>query len=131
MDKREAKQIIEKELDAYRAKSYTELVQMIGTTVNYHITTPWGTWYQIEIDVRWEREPGGSLWISGAIDDGGRSAFSPLWVGFFRDISGNVDEMGAPLNDAKIRVVFSSVCLVSREVLRSLARGFSRRTKIP
>jgi hypothetical protein len=87
MDKREAKQIIEKELDAYRAKSYAELVQMVDMVeevVSYEITTPWGTWYQIEIEAFWDSKPGGAVRVMGSIDDGGWSAFSPLGVDFLR-----------------------------------------------
>jgi len=42
------------------------------------VTRPSGDEYQIVLNIRWDRKPGGLIRIIGSIDDAGISAFIPL-----------------------------------------------------
>lgn len=88
MDKEEAKQIIKAELEPYRAKPYSELVQMINAgPVTGAVVGASGKRYQIEIQAFWDSKPNGNVRIIGAIDDGGWRAFIPLTDGFIKSPS--------------------------------------------
>ena len=85
MNKDEAKKIIAQELEAYRAKHYSELIKMIDTEpITYELTTPSGTWYQIEIQAFWDDKPNSDVRVMGWIDDGGWRAFSPISSDFIK-----------------------------------------------
>ena len=88
MDKDKARQIIQAELEPYRAKPYTELVQMINAEpVTVEVVGSSGKGYQIEILAFWDDKPHGNIRVSGAIDDGGWRAFIPLTDGFIKSPS--------------------------------------------
>ena len=79
MDKREAKEIISNQLDAYRKRPYSELVEMIDTDpIAYKVNGPSGTSYQIEIAASWDDKPNGNIRVIGAIADHGLKAFAPM-----------------------------------------------------
>ena len=50
----------------------------IGRTKRIEFTTAEGTWYQASIEPVWDDEPGGTIRILIALDDGGVGAYSPL-----------------------------------------------------
>ena len=85
MDIKEAKHIIQAELDFLRAKSYSDLVKLIDSE---HITTertgPSGNVYQIEIQAFWDSKPNSHIRIMGSIDDGRWRAFCPLTESFIK-----------------------------------------------
>ena len=86
MNKEEAKQIIRVELESFRAKPYSELVQMIGAEpVTSERTGPSGKRYQIEIQVFWDDKAGGDIRVVGSIDDGGWRAYRPLCEDFIKN----------------------------------------------
>jgi hypothetical protein len=88
MDKKEAKQIIRAELEAFRAKPYSELAQMIDAQPSkVERTGTSGKWYQIEIQVFWDDKPDGNIRVLGSIDDGGWTALSPLCDDFIKSPS--------------------------------------------
>ena len=88
MDREEARQIIQTELEPYRAKPYSELVQMINAKpVTGEIIGPSGQRYQIEIEAFWDSKPNGNIRVSGAIDDGGWRSFVPLCDSFIKSLS--------------------------------------------
>jgi hypothetical protein len=79
MNKREAKEIISNQLDAYRKRPYSELVEMIDTDpIAYKVNGPSGTSYQIEIAASWDDKPNGNIRVIGAIADHGLKAFAPM-----------------------------------------------------
>lgn len=79
MDETEARSILEQELQAYKTRSYSELVELIGRTGTDRRRAPSGTVYQVEVQVFWDDGPGGALRVLGAIDDGSaRYTRSPL-----------------------------------------------------
>ena len=85
MNKVEAKRIIRAELETYRAKPYSELVQMIDVEpVTGEVVLPSGKRYQIEIKAFWDDKPNGNIRIVAAIDDGGWRTFVPLCDGFIK-----------------------------------------------
>ena len=85
MDKSEAKDIIENELNRYSEKRYRDLIKMIDsqpiTGVVYGST---GTKYQIEVSAVWDGLPQGDVRVLGSIDDGKLRAFFPLSSAFIK-----------------------------------------------
>lgn len=73
MNKIEATQLIVKELEHYRNKSYAQLVQIINDkkVLDDCITTSSGVKYGFEIDVFWDDKHKGNIRVVGLIDDGG------------------------------------------------------------
>jgi hypothetical protein len=90
VNKAEAKKIIAKELEQYRIKPYSELVEMIDKeSINYELTSEGGDRYQIEIEAFWDNKPNGDVRIIGGIDDGGWRAFIPVSDSFIKNPDGN------------------------------------------
>jgi len=88
MNKEEAKQILEVEIESFRVKSYAELVKMIDAELfTQERTGSSGKWYQISIQAFWDDKPHGNLRVIGSIDDGGLRAFIPLNEGFIKSRS--------------------------------------------
>lgn len=96
MDKKESREILERELAYYRAKTYTELLPLLDNKVALTVTAPSGQTYNIVIDAVWDskNEPYDDLRVCGLIDDGGwRTFVSPLCVDFIMRPDGSfVDE---------------------------------------
>ncbi len=93
MDQEEAAAVLAEQLKRYRDKSYGALKALIGEVDAYDVTTPEGSWYQIEIQVFWDDKPEGDIRVIGAIDDGGWRAFAPLGDDFIMAPDGSfVDE---------------------------------------
>ena len=88
MNKKEAKQIIQAELELFRAKSHAELVQMIDAEpITGERDGPGGKEYQIEIQAFWDDKPTGDIRVVGSVDDGGWRAFMPLTETFIKSPS--------------------------------------------
>src|SRR5437660_9654093 len=84
MDKKEARTVLTHYLDGWRKRSYQDLVTLpLGNQGCDEVIGPSGTAYQIEVDVRWDDQPGGRVRVVGCIDDGHLlAAFRPLAEGF-------------------------------------------------
>jgi hypothetical protein len=82
MDKIEAKSVLNEELETYRSKSYDELVQLMGSPINYGRKGASDASYQIEIQVFWDGRANGNVRVIGSVDDGGWRAFLPLTESF-------------------------------------------------
>lgn len=67
-----------RELQAFAARPYDELIRLIGETEVRSMQSASGVSYQIELEVFWDAEPDKDLRIMGSIDDGGWRAFVPL-----------------------------------------------------
>ena len=79
MDSEEAKSVLTRELERYRATPYAELKPLLDDTAHIETTGPSGTNYQVEIYAVWDDKPNGNLRVFGAIDDySGWCAFMPL-----------------------------------------------------
>lgn len=79
MDKAEARDLLAKELEKWRARSYADLSSYIDAEAfTKEVKGQSGVTYQIEIEVFWDSKPQGDLRVLGAIDDGGWRAFVPL-----------------------------------------------------
>jgi hypothetical protein len=89
MDKIEAKQVLTKELEGYRARSYGELVNRIGDTIVFEKQGASGATYQLEITVLWDSRPDGDVRVIASVDDGGWSAFTPMSGDFIMSPDGN------------------------------------------
>ncbi len=90
MNKSEAREIVIKELEKYRNKSYQELIEMIKQDhIAYEHTTENNVFYQIEIEAFWDDKPNGNIRVSGSIDDGGLRAFVPLTDDFIMSPDGH------------------------------------------
>ena len=79
MDKEEAKRLLQDHLLTYRRRRYQDLVRLIGETQVAEVRGRSGVDYQIEVEVRWDQHPGGSIRVLGGIDDGRfLAAFAPV-----------------------------------------------------
>jgi hypothetical protein len=85
MNKTQAIQIVETELELFRAKSYSELVLLVDSepTVGQKLGSS-GKEYQFEIIVYWDDKPGGNVRVIGHVDDGGWRAYFPLTTSFIK-----------------------------------------------
>jgi hypothetical protein len=90
MNKAEAREILIRELEDYRNKSYQELIGMINQEpiVYEHITAN-KAFYVIEIEAYWDDKPNGNVRVAGGIDDGGLRAFVPLTEDFIMSPDGH------------------------------------------
>ena len=74
MTKEEARRIMRTELESFRAKRRSELIQMIDAeAVTAERAGPSGKWYQIEIQAFWDDRPDGNIRVLDGIsgkDDG-------------------------------------------------------------
>lgn len=85
MNKEEARQILQGELEAFRVKSHAELVKLIDAEpIAGERASPSGKWYQIEIQVFWDKKPSGDIRVIGSIDVGGLESFVPLTDDFIK-----------------------------------------------
>lgn len=86
MDKKEARKIIGTELEQFRDKPYSELVQMISSEpITFDRVSQTGKMYQIEIQAFWDDKPNGNIRVSGSIDGGGLRSFTPITEDFIKN----------------------------------------------
>jgi hypothetical protein len=78
MDKKEAKHLLERNLDLLRAKNHRRLAGLVGESIAVQTRGQSGTDYNLEIEMFWDAEPGGPIRVVGIIDDGGLSSLAPL-----------------------------------------------------
>ena len=90
MNNVEAKAILEDELRRYRARSYSELVELLDEEYRAEMRGPSGATYQVEVQLFWDDQPNGELRVMGSIDDGGWRAFIPLTDGFVLAPNGTI-----------------------------------------
>jgi hypothetical protein len=81
MDRVEAKWILLRRMAVLRQRPYAELVAMFGELIETEVIGRSGAKYTVEMQVFWDDKPDENVRISGAIDDGGWSAFVPLCWG--------------------------------------------------
>ena len=77
MDKVEAYNIIQEELEKYQKHGYEKLKQLINKPKTYEVHGKTKT-YQIEIQVMWDDKTKNTLRVIGAIDDMNWYAFAPI-----------------------------------------------------
>ena len=84
MDKTEARAVLTQQLAPYRARSYADLVRMVGTNSVIQACGPSGVEYQIEIEVMWDSPRHMvNILVIGGIDDGRfLAALSPVCDSF-------------------------------------------------
>jgi len=80
MDNAEARTLLKAELEKLRAKSYGELVTLVGVQGTTEVKGPSGITYQLEVQAFWDdpKRPNQVLRIMGNIDDGGIRAYFPM-----------------------------------------------------
>ena len=92
MNKLEAREILEAEIEKYRAMEYRELFRLIDSPRNYQVQGPGDREYQLEVQAFWDqpRNPGGDLRVIASIDDGRfLSALLPLTLDFIMSREGD------------------------------------------
>jgi hypothetical protein len=83
MNKREASELLSRELGNWRHRSYSRLASRVDAEPHVaRVLGPSGASYQLEVQVIWDVSPGGNLRVLGAIDDGGIRALFPMTDGF-------------------------------------------------
>jgi hypothetical protein len=81
MDKEEARIILDRQIMAYREKTFQQLAALVGSAEIYTMTGSSGVEYQIEVQAFWDRpkKPGENLRVILSIDDGGfLSSLKPM-----------------------------------------------------
>ena len=97
MDKIEARSVLSRQLEAWRKRSYRELITSLGNQGCDVVIGPSGTEYQIEVDVVWDGNAGGDVRVIGSIDDGHLlAAFCPLSDSFIISADGSFVGEDAP-----------------------------------
>lgn len=95
LNKDEAKQILAEALASYRAMTYEELMEYVGSPQVTERTGASGTGYVIETEVVWERASGPprALRVIASIDDGTfLAALAPLTADFIVRPDGTIVE---------------------------------------
>lgn len=82
MNKVEARQLLEAQLEAWRQRSYTELSREVGRWRRFETTGQSGAWYEGDIQFFWDDRPNGPVRVIGSIDDGGWRTFVPVTEDF-------------------------------------------------
>ena len=88
IDTTEARALLESEIAAWRAKSYTELSIHVGESRHVDRVGQSGTHYQLEMEVMWDHKADRDIRVIGSIDDGGWRAFAPLTESFILSKAG-------------------------------------------
>ena len=78
MNKEESRSVLARELAAYRAKAYADLLPLLDDTMHMEVSGASGDKYQLDVYAVWDDRPNGNLRVFGAIDDSGWRAFVPL-----------------------------------------------------
>ena len=78
MDKIEAGQLLEVQLEEWRRRSYAELSREVGHWRRFETTGRSGEHYEGMIQVFWLGDADGTVRVVGSIDDGGWRPFVPL-----------------------------------------------------
>ena len=85
MNKTEAMQIIQAELESFRSKPYAELASLIDSEPSVGQRDGLsGKEYQFEIMVYWDDKPDGDVRVIGNVDDGGWRAYFPMGTSFIK-----------------------------------------------
>ena len=93
MDKEEAFQILQRQLEPWRRRSYAELARQIDQASRFEIVGESGIWYQGDVRAFWDGKPGGAIRVIAAIDAGGWRAYFPLTDDFILGPDGTfIDE---------------------------------------
>ena len=82
MDRNEARQLLETQVEEWRHRSYAELSQEVGRWRRFETTGPSGQHYEGHIQVFWQGGAQGPVKVIGSIDDGGWRTFVPLMTDF-------------------------------------------------
>ena len=92
VDKDEAKSVLQMHLDMRKNLSYTELADRIKkqTVEVIEVTGPSGSKYCLEIEARWDAQPGGAIRVLACIDDGGTSSLIPISADFIVNPDGSI-----------------------------------------
>ena len=96
MDKREAQEIHNHQIEIYRSKDYDQLADLIDSENIYTVMGKSGVEYQIEVQAFWDspRLPHGNIRVIMSIDDGKFfSSLAPMTTDFIRAPDGSfIDE---------------------------------------
>jgi hypothetical protein len=89
MDRSEARELLIEHLRRFRGMDHGWLAEQIGDQQVATVNGTSGVEYQIEVEILWDAEPGGTLRVLGSIDDGSlRGAFRPVCEDFLVDPEG-------------------------------------------
>jgi hypothetical protein len=88
MDERVARDLLERELKPLREVSYADLVAMIDRPIHRDVLGPDGKQWLLEINVHWDRKPGGDVHVFVMVDDGGWRFWHPLGEDFIKSPTG-------------------------------------------
>ena len=85
MDTVEAREILRRYLEQYRVQTYTTLASQVGHRKHDIVKSDSAKKYNIEVEILWDGQPGGTIRVLGSIDDGGVRTLLPLTESFLVD----------------------------------------------
>lgn len=91
MNRAEARQIAEAELEELAGRSRTQLLQLLESSTVERVGDS-GTAYQVDLLAAWDTVEGGDLRVIVSVDDGGLSALMPLTTSMLVRPDGSVAE---------------------------------------
>jgi len=78
MDKKEASDLLDRELAKYERLSHADAIKLFGDVQAEQVTGASGADYTTETELMWDGAVGGDILVISSIDDGGLSSFSPM-----------------------------------------------------
>jgi hypothetical protein len=88
----EAKAVLAEFMTTQRKRSYADLVQLIWKRQRTKTVGPSGISYDVDIDVHWEDQPNGPLWVTGSIKDEGWRTYRSLHEIYILHPGGHITE---------------------------------------
>jgi hypothetical protein len=90
MDRDEARDLLEAQIEEWRLRPYADLSREVGRWRRFETTGPSGEHYEGHIQVFWQGLAHGPVKVIGSIDDGGWRTFVPVIMDFTVTPDGNV-----------------------------------------
>ena len=69
MNREIARKELHRHLEKFRSRSYGELTLLLDEPQRDTVAGEDGTSYEIEVQIRWEKTPGGDVRVVGLVDD--------------------------------------------------------------
>ena len=82
MNKVEAHSILREQVESYRRRSRSSLLELLSEQDTFTVRGESGVEYQLEFQAFWDERANGNLRVIGAIDDGGLRALAPFTADF-------------------------------------------------
>jgi TPR repeat protein len=86
----EAKDVLRAHLAAYRQQTHKDLAGLVNKTMASRLRSPAGAEYDVVVEVRWDDQPLGEVFVCGTINDHGWRANGDIHEIFTKDPDGRI-----------------------------------------